>query len=117
MAAYNVLLNTNDLNEVLRCELIVKKCLPVLLYGIGGVSITNCDIYKLHIANRKIYRYIFKMSLRASISDLLNSFNTTLIVELIENKTKNFMRQYLNSRYIELQFLSIYMCNVRFMNS
>ena len=35
MAAYDVLLNTSDLNEVIRCELIVKKCLPVLLYGIG----------------------------------------------------------------------------------
>ena len=53
MVAYDVLLNTSDLNEVIRCELIVKKCLPVLLYGIGGVSITNRDIYKLHIAYRK----------------------------------------------------------------
>ena len=87
MAAYDVLLNTSDLNEVIRCELIVKKCLPVLLYGSGGVSITNRDIYKLHIAYKKIYRYIFKMSLRASISDLLNAFNITPIVELIENKT------------------------------
>ena len=55
MATYDVLLNTNDLNEVIRCELIVKKCLPVLLYGVGGVSITNRVIYKLHIAYRKIY--------------------------------------------------------------
>ena len=62
MAAYDVLLNTSDLNEVIRCELI-KKSLPVLLYGIGGVSITNCDIYKLHIAYKKIYRYTFKMTL------------------------------------------------------
>ena len=70
MAAYDVLLNTIDLNEVIRCELIVKKYLPVLLSGIGGVSIANREIYKLHIAYRIIYRYIFKMSLRASISDL-----------------------------------------------
>ena len=93
MAAYDVLLNTSDLNEVIRYELIVKKCLPVLLYGIGGVSITNWDICNLHIAYRKIYRYIFKMSLRVSISDLLNVFNITPLVELIENKTRNFMRQ------------------------
>ena len=81
MATYDILLNTSDLNEVIRCELIVKKCLPVLLYGIGGVSITNRDIYKLHIAYRKIYRYIFKMSLRASISELLNAFHITPVVE------------------------------------
>ena len=103
----DVLLNTNDLNEVIRRELIVKKCSLVLLYGIGGVSITNRDIYKLHIAYRKICKYIFKMSLRASISDLLNVLNNTPIVELIENKRRNFIRQCLCSRYIELQFLSI----------
>ena len=68
---------------------------------------TNRDICKLHTAYRKIYRYIFKMSLRASISDLLNAFNITQIVELIENKTRNFMGQCLDSRYKELQFLSI----------
>ena len=47
------------------------------------------------------------MSLRASILDLLNAFNISPIVELIENNTRNFMRPCLDSRYIELQFLSI----------
>ena len=103
MAAYDVLLNTSDLNEVIKCELIFKKCLPVLLYGIGGVSITNHNLYELHITYRKIYRYIFKMSLRASwpISVLLNAFNVTQILELLENKTRNFIRQCLDSIYTE----------------
>ena len=79
-----------------------------MLYGIGGVSIANRDIYKLHIAYKKIYRYIFKISLHASISDLLNAFNFIPIVALIENKTRNFMRQCLDSRYTELQFSSIF---------
>ena len=48
------------------------------------------------------------MSLRASISDLLNVLNNTPIVKLIKNKTRNFIRQCLYSRYIELQLLSIY---------
>ena len=47
------------------------------------------------------------MPLCASISDLLNLFNITPIVELIENKTRHFIRQCLDSRYIKLQFLSI----------
>ena len=78
-----------------------------MLYGIGGVSITNRDTDKLLIAYRKIYRFILQMSLRASISDLLNASNISPIVELKENKTRNFMRQCLNSRYIELKFVSI----------
>ena len=43
MSTY-VLLNTSDSSEVIRCELIIKKCVPILLYRFGGVSITNRDI-------------------------------------------------------------------------
>ena len=59
MAAYDVLLNTSDLNEVIRCEVIVKKCLPVLLYGIGGVSITNRDAYTNYTLLIEKYTDIF----------------------------------------------------------
>ena len=64
VAAYNVLINTKDLSEVLKCKIIVKKCLPVLLYGIGGTDVSDIDIYKMHISYRKIFRYIFHSSLR-----------------------------------------------------
>ena len=63
MRAYNILLNTSYVSKVIRCELIVNKYLPVLLYRIDGISITNCDTYKLHIAHKKYadlfsrYRY------------------------------------------------------------
>ena len=52
----------------------------------------------------------FMMSLCVSISNLLNVFNISPIVELIENKTKTFMRQDLESgpKYIELQFFFQY---------
>ena len=63
----------------------------IALWNWWCFNYTNCDIYKLHIAYRKIYKYIFKMSLRAGISDLLNTFNITPIVELIENETRNCM--------------------------
>ena len=52
--------------------------------------------------------------LRASISDLLNAFNINPTVELRENKTRKFVRQCLDGKYIEIKILS--MCNVWFMN-
>ena len=52
MSAYNVLINTKDLSEVLKCEIIVKKCLPILLYSIGGTEVSDNDIYKMHISYR-----------------------------------------------------------------
>ena len=30
MSAYNVLINTKDLSEEFKCDIIVEKCLPVL---------------------------------------------------------------------------------------
>ena len=38
-AAYDVLLNFSDLSETIRCELVVKKCLPILLYGIDAINV------------------------------------------------------------------------------
>ena len=37
------MLNSSYLTEVIRRELIIKKCSPVLFFGISGVSINNCD--------------------------------------------------------------------------
>ena len=48
MSAYNVLINTKDLFEVLKCEIIVKKGLPELLYGIGETDVSDNGMYKMH---------------------------------------------------------------------
>ena len=74
MSAYNVLINTKDLSEVLKCEIIVKKCLPVLLYGIEGTDVSDNNIYKMHISYRKFFIYIFHLSLRSPITELLDVF-------------------------------------------
>ena len=34
-SAYKVLLNTNDVSQQVRCEIIVKKCSPILMCGLG----------------------------------------------------------------------------------
>ena len=59
MAANDILLHTSDLREGIRCGLIVKKCLPVLLYGIGGVSTTNRDTYTNYTLLIEKYTDIF----------------------------------------------------------
>ena len=80
-------------------------------YGIGGVSTTNRDTYKLHIAYRKMCRYIFMTLLCARILDLLNVFNITPILELIALEIRTFMRPGLEIKYFELQLLLIYAMN------
>ena len=79
-ATFDVLLNTSDLSKIVRCELITKKCLPVLMHAIGAVEINQNTVYKLHIAYRKMFRYIFKLSKCAHLSELLDVFGITVKV-------------------------------------
>ena len=60
-AAYDVLLKSSDLSETIRSKLVVKKCLLILLYGIGAINFDQIAVYMLHVANRKIFRYIFNL--------------------------------------------------------
>ena len=91
-AAFKVLLNSADLSEILRCEWITKKCLPLLMYGrayIGAVEISQNAVYKLHIAYKKMFHYIFKLSKCAHLSELLDVFCIKSIGELIRVKSIN----------------------------
>ena len=100
ISAYDVLLNSADLTEVVRCELIVKKCLPILLYhGAGTFKMSNNDMYRLHIAYRKISRYIFNLPLWAHISELLEVFNVKPIANLIKDRELNTIKQCFASQF------------------
>ena len=90
--ACDVLLNSYDLSETIRCELVVKKCLPILLYGIGALNVDQIAIYRLHVAYRKIFKYIFNLPLWVHISELFEVFN----IESVEN----IMSETSKKRYI-----------------
>ena len=74
VASFDVLLNADGLCETLKCEINVKKCLPVLLYGVGASNLDDASLYKTYIAYRKIFRYIFRLSKWAHVTELLNVF-------------------------------------------
>jgi hypothetical protein len=109
-AAYDVLLNSHDLSEVVRCEIIVKKCLPVLLYGIGCVELFHDDRYKLFVAYRKAFRYIFHLSLKAHISELLEVFGVKSLYILLDEKFACTQKRNLMCRFAEIRFLTL--CNM-----
>ena len=100
------MLNSADLTEVVRCELIVKKCLTILLYGAGVFTISNNDMYRLHIAYRKIFRYIFNLPLWAHISELLEVFNVKPIANLLKDRELNMFKQCFASQFNELSHLA-----------
>ena len=85
---YDVLLHIRDFSEVVRCKLIVKKCLPILLCKLDSFILHKNVLYRMHIVNRKIFMCIFKWSLHANVSELLQRFNIKLLQGLIDINLK-----------------------------
>ena len=89
----------------------MKKCLPILLYGIGTINVDQIAIYRLHVAYRKIFRYIFNLPLWAHISEILKVFNIESVENIICWKRQRSSISYIASRFKEiacLALLSIY---------
>ena len=106
VVVYDVLLNTTDLSDVVKCELVAKKCAPILLFGVGAVQISDDSVYKMHIAYRKIFRYIFHLPLWVHLSALLNVFGVVSIADLNDSKTEKLVKQCAIYHFQELNFLS-----------
>ena len=106
-AAYDVLLNSSDLSEIIRCKPVVKKCLPILLYGIGVINVDQIAIYKLHVAYRKIFRYIFNLPSWAHIFELLEVFNFESAENVICLKRQRISTSYITSRFKEIACLAL----------
>lgn len=70
-AAYGVLQRCASLSELILCEIIVRKCLPILLYGLECIVLNSAQRHKLNVAFNNVMRRIFKVSRRTSVRNLL----------------------------------------------
>ena len=66
-------------------------------------------MYRLHIAYRKIFRYIFNLPLWAHISKWLEVFNVKPIANLIKDRELNTIKQCFASQFNELSHLASHM--------
>ena len=100
--ACDVLLNSSDLSGTIRYELVVKKCFPILLYGIGAINVDQIAINRLHVTYRKIFRYIFNLPLWAFMFELLEVFNIESVENIIYLKRQRISTSYITSRFKEI---------------
>ncbi len=56
------------------------------VYRVVAVKISSNALYRLHMAYRKIFRFIFHLPLWAHISKLLHAFNVIPIAECIDKR-------------------------------
>ena len=72
--ALNVCRNTEQLQVAVRIELIQRKRVPMLMYGLSAGFFYNQYKNRLIIVYRNIFRYIFKMSHYSPISEVGQMF-------------------------------------------
>ena len=63
-------------------------------------------MYRLHIAYRKIFRYIVNLPLWAHISELLEVFHVEPIANLLKDRKRNMFEQCFASQFNELRHLA-----------
>ena len=66
---------------------------------IGAINVDQIAVYRLHIAYRKIFRYIFNLPLWAHISELLEVFNIESVESIICSKRQRISTSYITSRF------------------
>ena len=78
-----------------------------MLYGMDLNLISEVDCYRIHVAYRKLFCYIFKLPLWTHLSELLGIFNIEQINVLLNNKYTDFLRasRPMCNRFDELKFI------------
>ena len=69
------------------------------------------DVHRLHVAYRKIFKYIFKSSWRTSIIEFLSVFGVQSVGCMLALRRNRLLNKKLSSSFIELRYLTL--CVVR----
>ena len=112
-----IILNLKHFPDTLRCNLIVTKRLPILLYGLHWAELSQRKVYLLNLALKNVCRLIFNLSKYAHVSDLLKVFDIFHISYYIDksfllclNKLKCFNSSVLSN------VCARWRCSVNFFN-
>jgi hypothetical protein len=75
-------------------QLVVSKCLPILLYGSEACGLNKADIHSLDFAVTRSLMKLFKTANYCIIKDCLKYFEFKLPSVLIIQRTRKFMPRY-----------------------
>ena len=76
-------------------------------YTVISINVDQIAIYRLHVAYRKIFRYIFNLPFWAHISELLEVLNIETDENIICLKYQRISTSYITSRFKEIACLTL----------
>ena len=95
----------NTASEDVILQLIVSKCMPILLYGFEACHLTKADICSLDFTVNRVYMKLFRTGNIEVVRDCQAFFNFDLHSMLLRKRTDKFISNYRNSGNDVCKFL------------
>ena len=70
-ACFGMFQRCGALNELILCELVLKKCLPILVYGLECVRLKAAQKQRLSVSFNTVIRRVFKLSRYTSVKNVI----------------------------------------------
>ena len=88
-------------------QVIVSKCMPILLYGLEACHLTKADICSLDFTVNRVFMKLFRIGNIEVVSDCQAFFNFDLPSMLLRKRTDTFISNYRNSGNDVCKFLCV----------
>ena len=95
----------NTASEAVILQLIVSKCMPILLYGLEACHLTKADICSLDFTVNRVFMKLFRTGNIEVVRDCQAFFNFDLPSMLLRKRTDKFISNYRNSGNDVCKFL------------
>ena len=87
----------NTASEDVILQLIVSKCMPILLYGLEACQLRKADICSLDFTVNRVFMKLFRTGNIEVVRDCQVFFNFDLPSMLLRKRTNKFIGNYRNS--------------------
>ena len=96
-------------SEQVTVELIAKKCMPTLLYGLEALPLNNADKRSLDFVFTRFFMKLFKTSNNSIVQECQSFLGFRSPSEQLETRTSKFIQSYNNSENVVCSYCCQYL--------
>ena len=107
----SILCRAKYANDITKLHLLESQCLPILLYAIESVSLSNNELRQINSWWNSVYRKIFHYNKWESVKELIHYLRKLDVLHLENLRRMNFIKKLLsneNSNQIVKNFIKLY---------
>jgi hypothetical protein len=109
-SVYSMFQKCNGISEEIKWSVIERACMPVLLYGVDAVSLSNSDIHKMSVTCNMAVRRCFNLSRFTSVQNVLYFTGSLPVKMLLDERRVLLMKNCLHNVGI-VRLCALIACN------